>query len=296
MNRRFAALLAAVLGVLTLRITLNGQFLNFVRAEMLPWLLLSGVVLIALGLSGWVRHLTRPQDEAHACLSGHSHSLSRAAWLLVLVVLLAGLLQPAPLGSFAAQRQSMRVPRQLTEAGAYPGRLSSPGSMTPTTRPSAPAGSAAQPGETQTQERASGNGQAEGGPDLPMGAVLVDGELSLLKFLEITYYDETQALADVPLKLVGFVVPDPGAGNRFMLSRFLINCCAADATLMQVGVRDVRGRIPAQDSWVVVTGHWDPERQSGRRTVDGFPIPDFVADRVDVIEPPRDPYLSLGDL
>lgn len=279
MNQRFASLLAVVSGVLALRMTLSMDFLNFVKAGMFPWLLLSGVVLIWLGAYGWVRQQARSGDDATACSSGHSHGLSRAAWLLVLPALFAGLLQPAPLGSFAAQRQTVRAPQQLSDVAALPAGFSARGSASSSGR--------AEPNSAGAQERDS---------DLPRGAVLVDGEMSLLKFMEITYYDKSEALAGVPIKLVGFVVPAPGGQDgEFLLSRFLINCCAADATLMQAGILDVKGKLPARDSWVAVTGHWDPRRQKDTRTPDGFSIPEMVAEKVEPIKPPQKPYLSLAD-
>ncbi|MEX2587826.1 MAG: TIGR03943 family protein [Actinomycetota bacterium] len=279
MSQRFAALLAVVTGVLALRMTLSMDFLNFIKATMFPWLLLSGVVLVWLGVYGWVRQQSKSQGEATACSPGHSHSLSRAAWLLVLPVLFAGLLEPAPLGSFAAQRQTVQAPRQFSDVGALVESL--------------PAGASTVSGEGAVSNSAGGRQPRS---DLPRGAVLTDGEMSLLKFMEITYYDESEALAGVPIKLVGFVVPAPGGqGGEFLLSRFLINCCAADATLMQAGVLDVKGKLPAQDSWVAVTGYWDPERQKGRRTSDGFSIPELIAQNVEPIEAPQEPYLSLAD-
>lgn len=279
MNQRFASLLAVVMGALALRMTLSMDFLNFLKATMFPWLLLSGVVLIWLGAYGWIRQQAEPKLDAAACSSGHAHSLSRAAWLLVLPVLFAGLLQPAPLGSFAAERQTVRAPRQVTDVGALLESL-----------PARDSGASLETG------RSASGGSQDRPSDLPRGAVLIDGEMSLLKFMEVTYYDESEGLAGVPIKLVGFVVPAPGGRDgEFLLSRFVINCCAADATLMQAGILDVKGKLPAQDSWVAVTGHWDPQRQKGGRTSDGFTIPELVAEKVEPIEPPQKPYLSLSD-
>jgi uncharacterized repeat protein (TIGR03943 family) len=91
--------------------------------------------------------------------------------------------------------------------------------------------------------------------------------------------------ARVKVRLVGFVAPDPG-GDGFLLTRFAISCCAADAIPMQVAVRDVPGPIPPSDSWVSVEGTWIPPRHGAR---DRLP-PVLGATSVRTIEPPVDPY------
>lgn len=272
MNSRFAGLLTAVLGVLAIKLTLSGEYLNYVRAGMYPWLLLSGLFLMGLGLVGW---RSARLDGAHhhddSGVDGHSHGLSQAAWLLILPLLAAGLLRPAPLGSFAANRQSSRPPRPSADTATLAQKVVK-----------------VKPAEAQPAPATELGG-------LPIPASSSDvSEMSLIDFLEITYYDETKALAGVPVTIVGFAMPaQAGHPDEFLLSRFMINCCAADAQILQTAVTQVSGLVPQQDSWVSVTGTWDPNAGEAM-TPDGFPIPKLVASKVVGISQPDNPYLSLA--
>ena len=265
MNGRFANLFTFVLGALTVRLALSGEYLNYVRASMFPWLVLSGGFLGLLGLAGWLRSLASEHRGSHSCEAGHSHALSRAAWLLLLPLVAATLSQPAPLGSFAASRQSSRLPR---------------------------------PARTSTLAQETIRLQTTPAPATEVAGVPIPStssstqEMSLLDFLEITYYDETKALAGVPLAITGFVMPADKPGE-FLLSRFMISCCAADAQLLQAGVTEVQGAVPAEGSWVTVAGSWDPQ-SAGENGADGFPLPKLKAQTVDPVAQPENPYLSLA--
>ena len=271
MSNRFAGLLTVVLGVLALKLTLSGEYLNYVRAGMYPWLVLSGLILVALGLVGW-RSARSPEAHHHHEAGGHSHGLSRAAWLLVVPLLAASLLRPAPLGSFAANRQSSRPPRPPAKTAVLAQKVVK---VKPVEAAPAPAVEVA-------------------GVPIP-AASSNSSEMSLTDFLEITYYDETKALAGVPVTIVGFAMPaQTGKPDEFLLSRFMISCCAADAQLLQAGVTRATGSVPKQDSWVSVTGTWEPDGSSPLMTDDGFPIPKLVARQVVPVAQPENPYLTLA--
>lgn len=272
MNNRFAGLLTVVLGALAVKLTLSGEYLNYVRAGMYPWLLLSGLFLVALGMVGWLSsrrqgaHSHAPSDH------GHSHGLSKAAWLLVVPLLAASLLRPAPLGSFAANRQTSRPPRPSAKTAVLAQKLVKDKPVEPEPAPAT---------------------EVAG---VPIPAASSSGsEMSLIDFLEITYYDESKALAGVPVTIVGFAMPaQTGKPDEFLLSRFMISCCAADAQLMQAGVTRVSGSVPKQDSWVSVTGTWEPDDSTESMTADGFPIPKLVASKVVPVLQPENPYLTLA--
>lgn len=276
-----------VLGVLTLRLTLSGDYLVYVRRGMFFWLFLSGTILIVLGAIGWLSAKSSDDHQSDGCSHGHGHTLPRAVWLLLLPILSVGLTQPIPLGSFAAGRQSTGVPRQSTDVAKLVDNIVDPEGPIPVEAlpdlmvpPDDPV-----PEVAPTQVA---------GKPLPSPAPGEVAEMSLLDFLEITYYDETNALQGVPVKLVGFVMPSAnGARGQFLLSRFMINCCAADATLMQAAITQVKIPVPKTDTWVSVTGKWYPGANSNF-SPDGFPVPELVADKVEVIPAPQDPYLSLA--
>ncbi|MEX0790630.1 MAG: TIGR03943 family protein [Actinomycetota bacterium] len=289
MNRRLASLLAVVLGVLTLRLTLSGDYLFYVRRGMFFWLSLSGTILIVLGVIGWLSAKSADDHQSDGCSHGHGHALPRAVWLLLLPILAVGLTQPIPLGSFAASRQSTGVPRQSTDVAKLVEDIVDPDGPVPVealpdlAEVAPPADPIPDVAPTQVA-----------GKPLPSPAPGEIAEMSLLDFLEITYYDETNALEGIPVRLVGFVMPSADqTRGKFLLSRFMINCCAADATLMQTAITQVKVPVPQTDTWVSVTGKWYPGANSSF-SPDGFPVPELVADKVQVIPAPQDPYLSLA--
>jgi uncharacterized repeat protein (TIGR03943 family) len=57
----------------------------------------------------------------------------------------------------------------------------------------------------------------------------------------------------------GLVTNEPGAGpGEFLLTRFIITCCVADATVAQVKVVDAPAGRLADNTWVRVTGKLYP--------------------------------------
>lgn len=86
------------------------------------------------------------------------------------------------------------------------------------------------------------------------------------------------------IELVGFGVP-PKSGGGFMLIRFSIACCAADAMASQIRILGELPRVPALGSrdlvWLKVVGtHKDVEP--------GLPV--FQPQSITEIEAPREPY------
>ncbi|MBU4173599.1 MAG: TIGR03943 family protein [Actinobacteria bacterium] len=77
-------------------------------------------------------------------------------------------------------------------------------------------------------------------------------------------------------------VPD----DCFILNRYLILCCAADAVPVGFPVRVKEGlRIPPDDTWVRVSGTMTADEIGGRRMVV------LEADTVEEVEAPDDPYI-----
>jgi uncharacterized repeat protein (TIGR03943 family) len=93
----------------------------------------------------------------------------------------------------------------------------------------------------------------------------------------------------VPVRLTGFVAKAKD-GNGFLLSRFTIFCCAADAEIQQVRVLGSAATFPT-NSWVSVVGTWpadtaplagvDPEKA---------PLPVLQATSVSQVKRPHAPY------
>lgn len=83
-----------LLGATALRLGLTDAALAYVKPSLRPLLVVAGVVLLLVGVAG-LRART-----------GHDHPAPWAAWLLLLPVVAVFLVAPAPLGSYAAERQS----------------------------------------------------------------------------------------------------------------------------------------------------------------------------------------------
>jgi uncharacterized repeat protein (TIGR03943 family) len=73
--------------------------------------------------------------------------------------------------------------------------------------------------------------------------------------------------------------------NHFLIYRFLILCCVADALPMGALVADDAAADLEMDSWVRVEG------RLGLKIVDGLYFPTIKAHRITPIEPPELPYL-----
>jgi uncharacterized repeat protein (TIGR03943 family) len=86
--------------------------------------------------------------------------------------------------------------------------------------------------------------------------------------------------------VTGFVYRDQRlAADEFMVSRFIISCCAADAAPLGLVVRSPQAVELPTDQWVAVRGHFEPGQ------LDGDPVPILVAADITPVEVPEQPYL-----
>ena len=84
----------------------------------------------------------------------------------------------------------------------------------------------------------------------------------------------------------GFVFHEKDAANdRFLLSRFVITCCAADAVPIGLQVYWPSSDTLVEDQWVEVSGHFELKTHKGQQT------PVLIADIVTLQEVPDQPYL-----
>jgi uncharacterized repeat protein (TIGR03943 family) len=104
-RRETQNVLLLLLGGALLKISLNGQYLRYVRPSLHPWLIACGAVAVVLAVVGIVRDLRVPPG-AHAH-DGHQHS-SRSPWLLLLPVLAIFLVAPPALGADKVARSGER--------------------------------------------------------------------------------------------------------------------------------------------------------------------------------------------
>jgi uncharacterized repeat protein (TIGR03943 family) len=222
--------------------------LSYVRAGIRPLLLVSGLLLLALGaaaLVGGSRSQGGPGPDTgdghgHGDHEHGGHGASRIGWLLVLPLLVLILVAPPALGSYAAGR---RAP-------------------------------------------ASGGGGDQG--SMPPVGHPVDGAvpMELSEFYYRAVFDERHSLDGVRVRLLGFAAPNHGDG--YLLARFAMYCCAADAEVVEVAVRgDTVQR--AADQWLVVEGRLLPSRKVGDPGASNA-VPVLVADAVRPVAPPKDRY------
>lgn len=196
MRRDVQAIVLILVGGAVLRITLGDTFLNYVQEGMRPWLLLSGSVLVVLGVLALIDVIRKgrvaadeetPHDEPHEHDDGHGHGAGgpRAAWLLLLPVLAIFLIAPPALGAYAAARDTTN---------------------------SAPA-------------------QEAKAPPLPPGD---PAQVTVAEYVGRAVWDDGLTLVDRTVEMTGFVTPDPAGG--WWISRMAVACCAADAIASKVKV------------------------------------------------------------
>lgn len=101
--RPAAGTLTALVGLLTIRLTVDGSFQRYVRTSMRPWLLIAGVALLALGIVAIVVGIrTAGGIDDHA---DDDHGIG-VGWLLLVPVVALLLVAPPTLGSFGVNRST----------------------------------------------------------------------------------------------------------------------------------------------------------------------------------------------
>lgn len=120
-----------------------------------------------------------------------------------------------------------------------------------------------------------------------------DVELQMHELVIAANSDEADRalLADVPVRLRGFVVPKDD-GHGFLLARFMIGCCAGDAVGFAVDIPAYDGPPLDEDVWVEVTGRFDAAAsatQERDELTDSY-VPVLRAETVHQIDEPDSPY------
>lgn len=105
MRRDVQGILLILVGGAILRIALTDTFLNYVKAVMQPWLIVSGAMLVLLGLLALIDTLRHRADHSHA---------PRSTWMLLLPVLAIFLIAPGPLGAYSAERSTTNGTQQAS--------------------------------------------------------------------------------------------------------------------------------------------------------------------------------------
>ena len=122
-------------------------------------------------------------------------------------------------------------------------------------------------------------------------AGLLEGEKTivewLVEFSNTPRVELAEAIEGEPVAVTGFVYTDERfAPNQFMIARYVVTCCVADAQPLGLIV-EVDGELPPFDSWVAVEGEF------GTITFDGESSPAIVGAEVRPIDEPRQPYIYI---
>ncbi len=116
---------------------------------------------------------------------------------------------------------------------------------------------------------------------------IVPSERNVLDWVRaISAEPDPAAFSGQEADVVGFVYRDARFGDdQFMVARFTIACCVADATAIGLVVEAENASALQPDSWVRVRG------QFSEGIFDGQTMPVLVADEVLPVQPPEQPYL-----
>jgi uncharacterized repeat protein (TIGR03943 family) len=110
--------------------------------------------------------------------------------------------------------------------------------------------------------------------------------LNLVDYAGRAAYDHGRSLGGRSVRVTGFVALDR-TGAPYLV-RMALNCCAADAQPVKIGLT---GKIPPvlqPDAWLEVTGRYTAKRT--RDPVNGGPIPFLEVTSAKPVPTPRDPY------
>ncbi|MFD5518752.1 TIGR03943 family putative permease subunit [Streptomyces sp. NPDC127066] len=256
MNRQAQAAVLFLLGAAVLHASVTDLYLRYVKAGLRPLLLAAGVVLVVTALAT-VWYEVREHRKASADRSGDGHDAEDMHG------------QDTEHGHDAGHGHAHREPRiswllvlpLLALILVAPPALGSYSAMRTGTALQAPFGYA----------------------ELPVGDPV---PLGLVDYAGRAAYGHGRSLDGRQVKITGFVALD-GAGAPYLV-RMALNCCAADAQPVKIGLS---GRIPPvlrPDTWLEVTGRYTPKRT--KDPVNGGIIPYLDVSSARPVPTPRDPY------
>ncbi|QIS14883.1 TIGR03943 family putative permease subunit [Nocardia arthritidis] len=221
MNRETQNVILLLIGGAMVKITLDGTYLRYVKPGLYPFLLASGIAVIALAVAAIVRDIRRGRASQE-----HEHGSGRSRWLLVAPV--AGLLLIVPPALGAASVKSGTAP--ANSIGANPAaktvRKINMGPMPP--------GDAPTMRMYDLIDRASYDNSGE----------LDRREITVVGFLVRTEEDGEIRL--------------DGSHSGWDLARVVITCCVADAQTLRVHLDGDLGPV-SDGGWISVRGKVVPD-------------------------------------
>lgn len=224
MRRYGPAVLLLLTGGAVLRISLFSElYLRYVQAALRPYLVISGSLLVVLGVVAAVRGMRQtPEADDHDDHGdhddhddhGHSHAGGpRIAWLLTLPALALLLFPPPALGSYSAGREQAQLAAQ--GVGTFPG--------------------------------------------LPAAKVL---DISVAQYSSRAVYDTGHSLKGRTVRMTGFVTHGSN-GTWYVTRLVVTCCAADATTSKVEIRGTESDDAPQTDTWVTVTGTWLPKGKLG---------------------------------
>ncbi|MEW6503116.1 MAG: TIGR03943 family protein [Chloroflexota bacterium] len=112
-------------------------------------------------------------------------------------------------------------------------------------------------------------------------------ERTVLDWIRLFSFSENlEQFVDQPVDVTGFVFSDGRLSeSQFMVGRFTITCCVADATALGMIVDYPQAAVLKQHTWVRVQGKIGVMERESRL------LPLILADSVEAVPPPEQPYL-----
>ncbi|MGW1211402.1 TIGR03943 family putative permease subunit [Streptomyces sp. NPDC002499] len=256
MNRQAQAAVLFLTGAALLHAGFTDLYLRYVKAGLQPLLLLAGVVLIAAALATvWYEWRGRKQGEGAGEADAHDHGpdLDRDP---------AAEQEAEPEHTHREPRISwLLVLPLLALILVAPPALGSYSAMR--------TGTALQ--------------QPYGYDKLPAAGPL---HLSVVDYASRAVYQHGRTLDGRQIKVTGFVALDK-AGTPYLV-RMALNCCAADAQPVKIGLT---GKVPPvlqPDKWLEVTGTYTTREV--KDPVNNGPIPFLQVSSATPVPTPADPY------
>ncbi|MFB7291554.1 TIGR03943 family putative permease subunit [Actinacidiphila glaucinigra] len=122
-----------------------------------------------------------------------------------------------------------------------------------------------------------------GFPALPAGDPL---RMETVDYAGRAVYDRGRSLSGRQVTLTGFV--SIGRDGTPYLTRMVLNCCAADARPVKIGLTGQVPPVLRPDAWLEVTGTYTPRRAED--PVNDGPVPFLDVSRARPVREPAEPY------
>ncbi|MBF6383004.1 TIGR03943 family putative permease subunit [Nocardia farcinica] len=113
MRRETQNLLLVLVGIAVLRIVFDDTYLRYVKAGLFPFLLISGLAVLALATAAIVRDVYRG-GPGHGHDDAHAHGSGKVHWVLLVPAAALLLVTPPALGADAAVTSAPLRPRSLS--------------------------------------------------------------------------------------------------------------------------------------------------------------------------------------